>query len=257
MLFLLQKHLHMHERQEREKSNPVPTGPFQCEICGKQFEHLQSIKIHLGKHKANEENSLEEYLQKKAMRAQASKEKYRKNARVYKQKYKVMQTQKQRILKELGLDPGNPIVKTIDFKNLMKTLPTLSDDDSTGADGGCGEVEIMVSAADLLQHAQEESHHLLVEGDSHTSTIMTTTTTTVDDQLNEPQVEEVETNIVEEPGINVVIDTELETGKAVDYVVAEGSTVVVEHGTEVHEITMEDLDSGLTLLNFLRHGKAV
>lgn len=271
----------MHERIEQEKSAPAPSGPFQCQICGKEFDQIQSIKIHLGKHKANEENTLEEYLQKKALRIQASKERYRQNARVYKQKYKVMQIQKQRILDELGLDPGNPIVKTINFKNLMKSIPEDGTDVNMGTDAGgvvgCGEGgEILVSnptaAANIIIHSTSEdtaAQLLAVEG-GESATILTATTTAAGAVVNQHQteeqqqlndvvsVEQVETNIVSEPEVNVVIDTShMEAGKGVEYVVAEGSTVVVEHGTEVTEISMEDLDSGLTLLNFLRSGKAV
>lgn len=235
----------MHERLEQEKSTPAPVGPFKCEICGREFDHLQSIKIHMGRHKANQEKTLEDYLEKNALRKQASKEKYRKNARVYKQKYKVMQTQKLRILKELGLDPDNPIVKTIDFKNLVKTFPV--SDGGVGIDDECSQ---LIAATNILTHAQGQPH-LLVEGETSGEGILATS-----DQLNDAvaTMEEVETNIVDETGVNVVIDS-LEPSRGVEYVVTEGSTVVVEHGDEVHEINVADLNPGLTLLNLLRQGK--
>jgi len=220
----------MHERIEREKQEPEPTEPFRCEICGREFPYLQSIKIHMGRHKSNQENSLEEYLEKKAIRQAASKERYRQNAKVYKIKYKEMQLQKSRILKELGIEPDNPIAKTIDFKGILKNWDRVCQEE--------GEQETNAFTSDTPSTSLQ-SHQPVV----------------VDD------IVEVEADVVDN---DVVIDTaQLIAAKAAEYVVSGGAhstdtQIVVEQGEEVTEINMENLDSSaeFTILNFITKNKS-
>eukprot|EP00111_Clytia_hemisphaerica_P000318 TCONS_00000831-protein len=138
----LEKHLNMHERMEKEKTEPPMGGPFNCQICGREFLQLQSMKIHLGKHKANQETNLEEYLQKKAQRLAASKEKNRQNARIYKAKYKEKKATKMRILQDLGIEPDNPIAKTVDLTGIIDN------------EGGTAELKIVEEAADQPEGEQ-------------------------------------------------------------------------------------------------------
>jgi len=73
----------MHKRFQKEEELFQQDGSYTCQICGKQFQRRLSLGRHLGKHKSYEENTLEEYNQKKAQRAVAAKEK----ARVLRKKY--------------------------------------------------------------------------------------------------------------------------------------------------------------------------
>lgn len=218
----------MHERIERQKNEPEVTGPFRCEICGKEFPFLQSIKIHLGRHKSNQENNLEEYLEKKAIRQAASKERYRQNAKVYKIKYKEMQLQKSRILKELGIEPDNPVAKTIDFKGILKNLEAVGQE-------GMEQVTDTASASTSMQQRYQPE--------------------VVDDTV------EVEADVVDN---DVVIDTaQLIAAKAAEYVVSTGAHSTddqgeIVQGDEVTEINMENLDSSTSfaILNFINKSKS-
>ena len=111
--------MRMHKRLEKEKQEPAVDGPFQCEICGREFLQLQSVKIHLGKHKANEESNLQEYMEKSALRLAASKIKNRQKSKVYKAKYKEIKLKKMKLFENLGIDPDSPIVKSMSFKDVV------------------------------------------------------------------------------------------------------------------------------------------
>jgi len=133
-------------------------------------------------------------------------------------------------LKELGIEPDNPIAKTIDFKGILKNWDRVCQEE--------GEQETNAFTSDTPSTSLQ-SHQPVV----------------VDD------IVEVEADVVDN---DVVIDTaQLIAAKAAEYVVSGGAhstdtQIVVEQGEEVTEINMENLDSSaeFTILNFITKNKS-
>jgi hypothetical protein len=100
LLTFEQKHLKMHERLQKEEEVFQQDGSFTCEICGKQFQRRLSLGRHLGKHKTYEENTPEEYNQKKAQRVVVAKDKKRVALREYKKRRRLRDL-KQKQLEQL------------------------------------------------------------------------------------------------------------------------------------------------------------
>lgn len=218
--------MRMHQRIEREKEGPSVDGPFQCEICGREFLQLQSVKIHLGKHKANDENNLQEYLEKRALRLAASKARNRQKSKVYKAKYKEMKVKKIQLLENLGIDPDNPLVKTLVFKDVVN-----------GAVG--------TAVGDVVKEIQEIQPQHEDDGTSNQST-QQDTTTTIDagaiDVNNEIKV----------VGNSVVLGSPMDPTKALEYVVSDSATVIVGGTDGISELNVENMAPSFSLLNFIK-----
>lgn len=217
----------MHERMEREKDEPnMLSGPFHCEICGREFPHLQSIKIHLGKHKANDENNLQEYIEKRALRIAASKERSRHRSKVYKAKYKES--------KEKNKDP-NEQAKEADARKL-KLLQSIDIDPLIAKS-----LTFVHHTNTVIEKVQQEIH------DTAASTMTTTHSLTT--APSDPSIlstvnsgsGELKATMV---GSNVVLG---------DYVVTDPTAVIMGATDEISELNVvENMAPNFSLLSFIK-----
>ena len=219
--------MRMHQRIEREKEGPPVDGPFQCEICGREFLQLQSIKIHMGKHKANDENNLQEYLEKKALRLAASKARNRQKSKVYKAKYKEMKMQKIQLLENLGIDPGNPLAKSVIFKDIV-------------GDGGVG-----TDADGVVQEIHEIHQHHEDDGTSNLSTEQDTNTTIDGAAIGVD-------NEIKVVGNSVVLGSPMDPTNTLEYVVSDAATVIVGGSDGISELNVENMAPSFSLLSFIK-----
>ena len=218
----------MHQRIEREKEGQSVDGPFQCEICGREFLQLQSVKIHLGKHRANGENNLQEYLEKRALRLAASKARSRQKSKVYKAKYKEMKVKKIQMLENLGIDPGNPLAKNIIFKDVVDGAV------GTGADG------VVVQEIQEMQQQHQED-----DGTSNLSTEQDTTTTIDGAAIGV-------NNEIKVVGNSVVLGSPMDPTKTLEYVVSDSATVIVGGADGISELNVENMAPSFSLLSFIK-----